>query len=206
VYEVVGVAEDVKRRSPWEEPEPFLYLPLAQRYFAELTLHVKGDHRGALEILRGQDPDLPAFDARKMEDVVASAVVDQRFASLLLGTSGLIGSLIAVLGLYASTAYSVTQRTHELAIRSVLGATRGRTLQHVLTDCGAPVALGLAAGLCLAVWLSGFLAGLVHGVSPLDPASFALSSAALAATCAVAMYLPASKAIRADPAEVLRAE
>lgn len=206
VYEVVGVAEDVKRRTLWDEPEPFLYLPLAQRYFPELTLHVKGDARGAAEILRGIDPDLPAFDPRRMEGVVALAVADQRFGALLLGTSGLIGALIAVLGLYASTAYVVTQRTHELAIRSVLGATRRQSIRQILGDCGAPVALGLVAGLGLAAGLSRFMAGLVHGVSPLDPASFALSCAALAATCLAAIYLPASRAIRADPAEVLRAE
>jgi predicted permease len=206
VYEVVGVAEDVRRRSPWDEAEPFFYLPLQQRYFASLTLHLKGDARGAAEVLRGLDPELPAFDQRRMEDTLASAVADQRFAALLLGICGAIGALIAVLGLYASTAYVVAQRVHELAIRSVLGATRGQVIQHIVTDCGAPVALGVAAGLGMAAWLSRFVAGLVHGVSPLDPASFALSSVTLAATCFVAVYLPASRAIREDPAEVLRAD
>ncbi len=205
-YEVVGVAEDVRRRSPWDEPEPFLYLPLQQRYFPELTLHVKGDAQGAASVLRTLDPDLPAFDPRRMKDVVEAAVSDQRFGAALLGTSGAIGALIALLGLYASTAYVVAQRTHELAIRAVLGATRRQTVQQILSDCGAPVALGLAAGLGMAAGLSRFAAGLVHGVSPLDPASFALASVALAATCLGAVYLPAARATRVDPAEVLRAE
>lgn len=206
VYEIVGIALDVRRRSLWEEPGPFLYLPLLQRYFFEMTANVKADRVQELaEILKSQDPDVPV-ELRRMEDVVKGAVSDQRFAATLLGASGAIGALIAVLGLYAATAYVVTQRTHELAIRSVLGATRRQVIRSILTECGLPVAAGLAAGIGMSIWLSRFVTGFVHGVSALDPVSFVVASSALAATCFVAVYVPASKATRLDPLVVLRAE
>jgi putative ABC transport system permease protein len=141
-----------------------------------------------------------------MRDIVGAAVADQRFAARLAGACGVIGALIAVLGLYAATAHVAGQRVHELAIRSVLGATRRQAMRSMLAECGLPAVAGLAVGTFSAIWLSRFVAGFVHGVSALDPASFALASLVLGTTCLVAIYVPVAKATRLDPLVVLRAE
>jgi ABC-type antimicrobial peptide transport system permease subunit len=124
----------------------------------------------------------------------------------LLGVFGLLALGLASLGMYGVMAYSVSLRRREMGVRLALGADRTTVLTMVLRDGLRLVGVGLAIGAAGAVALSMALSSLLHGVGPIDPASFATATAVLMTVAAVACYLPARRASRLDPLTVLRAD
>jgi len=117
-----------------------------------------------------------------------------------------IAGILAAVGVFGTTARSVAQRAREMGIRSALGARSGRLVGLAVQGSLTSALLGLALGLVVALWASHLLSGFLFGIEPRDPATFASVTALLLAVCLVASYLPASRATRVDPIEVLRAE
>ena len=212
LYEVVGVAKDVRQRSLWDDPVPYLYLPLLQRYFPEMMLHVKtaGDPMALAPAVRREieaiDGDLPVFDVMPLRNQITTALSPQRMAAALLGFSGALALVLAALGVYGVTAYSVAQRTQEIGIRMALGAERRAIFRLVLGEGMALVAIGVALGLGAALASTRLVAGYLHGVGARDPATFAAVPVLLGAVALAACYVPSLKATRIDPIAALRQE
>jgi predicted permease len=212
LYQIIGVANNVRQRSLWEYSGPYVYLPLYQRYFPEMMLHVKtaGDPMAMLPSIRRQvealDPDLPVFDAGPLSGQIDKTLSQQRMAAALLSASALLALILASVGVYGVLTYSVAQRTREIGIRMALGAERSGILRTVLRDGMALVGLGLSLGLVCALLLSRLVAGFIFGISPTDPLTFAGITAFLGVVALLACYVPARKASRIDPLSALRHE
>jgi predicted lysophospholipase L1 biosynthesis ABC-type transport system permease subunit len=212
LYEIIGVAKNVRQRSLWEESGPYVYLPLYQRFFPEMMLEVKveGSPMAMLPAIRRQvealDPDLPVYGAGPLSENIDNALSQQRMAAAFLSASGLLALILASVGLYGVLGYAVAQRTSEIGIRMALGAERGGILRMVLRDGMMLFAAGLGLGLLAALFLVRLVAGFIFGISPYDLTAFAGISGVLAAIALLACWLPACKASRIEPLEALRHE
>jgi ABC-type antimicrobial peptide transport system permease subunit len=123
---------------------------------------------------------------------------------MLAGFFGALALLLAAVGLYGVTAYAVSQRRAEIGIRMALGAAPGGVVRLVLGRVTMLVAIGIVAGATLSMWASRFVATLLYGLEPRDPMTLAGAAVVLATVGIVAAWLPARRASRIDPAEVLR--
>ena len=208
--EVIGVAKTANYNSLREDPLPFLYLPVEQRYVSGLTLYVRttGDPANAISTVRREvqalEPDLPIYRLMTMNEHMGVALVEQRVAAVLLGVFGLLALVLASVGLYGVMAYSVSQRTRELGIRMALGARSGNILELVMRQGLLLTLIGLAIGLVLAFGLTRFLAAQLYGVGATDPLTFGLTALLLTCVAMLATFVPAWKAIRVNPVIALR--
>jgi ABC-type antimicrobial peptide transport system permease subunit len=152
------------------------------------------------------DPDQPVAEVRTMDEVLTQSISPQRFNMLLLAAFAGLALLLAAVGIYSVLSYTVRRRSREIGIRIALGAQLRDVLRMVVLDGMKPALLGLAIGLAGAFALGRVLAGLVFGVSPSDPATFAAVSFLLAMVALLAILVPAFRATRVDPMTVLRDE
>ena len=209
--EIVGVVADSKYRSLGEERVPFLYLPLAQGYSPAATLLVRteGDPAAVAGAVRGAVESLDAealAGQATMGEHLAAALVPSQAAAGLFGVFGLLALALAACGVYGVTAYAVSRRTHEIGVRMALGARAPDVLRLVLLEGMWPVAVGLAAGLLLALAATRVVQGALYGVSATDPATFAGVTLLLAGAALLACLLPARRATKVDPMVALRYE
>ena len=210
--EVVGVLRDIKGRNLFAAPDPILYLPLSQHYSSATVLHVRTSvpsqqFVGTLQReVHALDEDLPVYAMKTLDEHVAATLTPQRLLAHLISGFGALAMLLALIGLYALLAYTVSERTQEIGIRMALGAHRGDVMRlfviRGMTLALAGVALGLTAGAAL----TRLMKSVLFGVSPLDPITFTLVPVLLIASALVACYLPAVRAARADPTVALRYE
>ena len=128
----------------------------------------------------------------------------ERLLALLSGSFGALALLLAAIGLYGVTSYAVNLRRVEIGIRMALGATRASVIRLVLARVSLLIGGGIVVGVAIGVWASRFVATLLYGLEPGDPATLLASVAALAFVSALAGWLPANRASRLDPTEVLR--
>lgn len=207
---VVGVVATSSTRSLSEPPRPFLYVPLAQEGEDQLTILVRG--RGDAEALaqivaetaRGLDPDVLVFDAKSMARHLGVALLPVRLASAVFGALGLLALLLAAFGLFGIVAYSVSQRTREIGLRMVFGATRDDILRLVMGEGMRLVAIGLAIGFAGVLAMGQLVRGFLHGVPPADPVALGGVIALLALAALTASWLPAHRATRIEPSIALR--
>jgi putative ABC transport system permease protein len=210
---IVGVIADFKQQSLDQvaAPEvltsyrqfPAPYMTLAVRPAAGPAWALRDAVRRAVLAV---DPGQPIYHATTVAQRWSRALARQRFNLALLGAFAGLALLLAAVGVYGVTAYSVRQQTHALGLRMALGAMRGDVLRLVLGQ-GLRLALaGLAGGVVTALALSRFLAGLVYGLTPKDPITFGAVAALFLATALAATFLPARRATRLDPTAALRAE
>jgi ABC-type antimicrobial peptide transport system permease subunit len=148
-------------------------------------------------------PELVAT-SRSLADQVNATLTQERVVALLSGSFGALALLLAGLGLYGVTSYTVAQRRTELGIRMALGAAPGGIVRLVLSRVTRLVGLGVLIGAGLSVWASRFVAALLYGLEPRDPATLVGATVVLAAVGAAAGWVPAYRASRIDPADVLR--
>jgi putative ABC transport system permease protein len=141
-----------------------------------------------------------------MDQVIAESVAQRRFAMLLLAAFAGLALLLALVGIYGVMAYSVTERTHEIGIRSALGATRRQILELVLGQAMVFTAAGIGLGLLGAAALTRLLATLLFEVKPIDAVTFASVAVLLAFVALLACLIPARRAARVDPMVALRYE
>jgi putative ABC transport system permease protein len=210
---IVGVIGDVRHEGLLTEPRPEIYVHYLQRparaASAVFVLRASTPPGRLAPAARARvaalDPDVPATFAT-MQARVLDAVADRRFAALVLAGFALVALLLAAVGIYGVVSYSVERRTREIGIRLALGgepaAVRALVQRHAL----AVALAGIVAGAGGALLLSRFLRGLLHGVSPTDPAIFVGSALALAAVAWLASYVPARRTTRVDPMSALRSE
>ncbi len=217
--EVVGVVSDVRHFGLDSDPRPELHVPYAQASDSfwrwsnrSLTLALRtssGASSLALAVrasIESLDKDLPVYNVRTMEEVLASSVAARRASMLLMGVFAAVPLVLASVGLYGVVSYSVSQRTHEFGVRIALGAREADVLRLVL-ECGIKLALaGLLLGSLAALALSRLLTTLVYGISARDPLTFAGVGALLLLMSLLASYLPARRAARIHPATALRDE
>ncbi len=211
VFEVVGVARDQKYRTLSEAPRSFVYVTLKQNYISRLTLILRSRQPEAVipsvrTLLRSMNPYLPILGAQSLEEYAGLGLLPQRLASWVTLCLGALGSLLAATGLYGVIALATQQRTREIGIRMALGAMRRDVVAAVLWQ-GMKLALaGIAIGLAIALAGTRLLAGLLFGVSPMDPFVLAAVPLGLASLAMLASYLPARRAARIDPVVALRTE
>lgn len=144
--------------------------------------------------------DQPIYAVRTMEEIVAGSLAGRRFTMLLPIVFAAAALLLAAVGIYGVMSYAVTRRTHELGIRAALGATRGEIVGLVLRQGMRLAATGIAGGLVAALALTRFMADLLYGVRPEDPATLGW------VTLLLACYIPALRATAVDPVTSLRCE
>lgn len=212
VYQVVGVARDVKVRTLWEKPRTYLYFPLAQRFFQRMNLHVAtlGSPMSALpavrEAFRAIDDDLPIFDAHPLGEERDFLLVRQRSVGALLGAAALVALIVTAVGTFGVTAQRVQNRSREVGLRMALGARETNIVRWVLRFALVPVAVGVALGTALALPLSKTIQSLLIRVSPRDALTFSLASMLCLIAALLACWVPARRAARIDPAATLRGE
>ncbi len=153
--------------------------------------------------LRGINDDLTLTFEPLAQQVDESLAAD-RVLAILSGSFGAVALLLAGLGLYGVTAYAVARRRIEIGIRMAFGAAPADIVRMVLSRVSLLVGVGVLAGASISVWASTFLASLLYGLEPRDPATLVGSAGVLAAVAALAGWLPAWRASRIDPADVLR--
>ncbi|MFN2414293.1 MAG: FtsX-like permease family protein, partial [Pyrinomonadaceae bacterium] len=209
--EIVGVVADSKYRSLGDERVPFLYLPFSQSYSPAATLLVRteGDPAAVASVVRGAVESLDAealAGQAMMGEHLAAALVPSQVAAGLFGVFGLLALLLATFGVYGVVAYTVSRRTHEIGVRMALGARAPDVVRLVLSEGMSLVAIGLAAGLLIALAATRAVEGALYGVSATDPATFACVTLLLACAALVACLLPARRATKVDPMVALRYE
>ena len=210
---VVGVVGSARYASLREAPRGYLYLPAAQHHRAGVTLHVRADRAPAAlatpirAALRDIDPDVAPFDVTTLDAAVAGAVMTAAGGgAVITGGFGVVGLVLAVLGLYGLMSYVAALRRHEVGVRIALGATRADVVSLFLWHGLKLTGVGLAFGLAVSVLLGRVIGGLLTGVGPLDPVVLASSVTAIVLVAAAACYLPSRRLLAANPLAALRHE
>ena len=207
---VVGVAPDAQVDTLGERAGPMVYVPLKQRYVSRVSLLVKSESGGTIAkvrtLVRELNPNLPVTTALPLEQITALALIPQRIAGAVAASLGVVVLLLAAIGIYGVTSYSVNRRTREIGIRMALGADRGSVLRLVIRQGLVLTAAGIALGLALGAAGAQLLRSLLFGVSALDPVAFGGAALLFGAVAMAASYLPARRATRVDPMLALRAE
>jgi predicted permease len=206
---IVGVARDAKYRTLGEEPRGFVYVPIAQRYFERASIVVRtapGVHVEAplRRLVAELAPALPVLDQRTMEEHTSISLLPQRIAAWVAGSLGGVALLLALVGIYGVTAYSVAQRTREIGVRVALGATRGRVLALVLRQGVGLAAVGVSIGAITALGATRLLSNLLYGVHPLDALAFVGAGLLLVAAALAASWVPSRRAAAVEPMVALR--
>ena len=227
-FRIVGVVRDAKFAgfALGSPARPMFYVPLAQNVDyrndlmkrIELQSHFVGGMMlvtrqapGTLDpvlrrVLAEIDPDLTITSVRTMEEQVALSFNQERALAGLAGLFGIVALLLAAIGLYGVTAYTVAQRTNEIGIRMALGADRQKVMALVLRGAFSRVAIGLLIGLPLAVGAGRLIAAQLYGVSFWDPVALSVAAGSLAICGLVAALLPARRAASISPIRALRTE
>ncbi len=228
IFRIVGVVGDAKFAG-WglsRPAMPMFYVPLAQyvnykqdllksielrSHFIGGIMLVTNTPAGALEpVLRRTlaelDPNLTIVSVRTMQEQVARTFDQERAVASLAGLFGIVALLLAAVGVYGVTAYSVAQRTNEIGIRMALGANRARVIQLVLHGAFKRVVIGLVLGLPLAIGAGRLISAQLYGVSSWDPLALSVAAGALAACALVATIIPATHAAAISPMDALRLE
>jgi len=209
---VVGVIADARTESLAEPSVPQIYVSVYQQRSKDLAIFLRGrlDRSATPAELREQvqliNPELPVFGAQMLTDVVTASLSERRFSLEMVGLFALTALLLAGLGIYGVISYLVSERTHEIGIRLALGARSGNILRMVLRQGLGLAIAGAAVGLICALVVSHLMAGLLYGVRPTDPLTFAGVALLLIGVALLACYIPARRAIRVDPLVALRHE
>lgn len=209
---VVGVVRDAKYATLSETATPFVYYAFAQDWKSDPSLIVRSTAEPAalakavVQVVHDLDAALPLPNVLTLPHAMSFSLLPQRVAALVAGAMGLVGLLLATVGLYGIVAYSVGQRAREIGIRMTLGAQRGDVQRGVVRDGMKLAGIGVLGGLLLAVGASQLLDAYLYGVSPLDAPTYAAMSLLFVAVTLLANYLPARRASMADPMRVLRGE
>ncbi|MGE5833890.1 MAG: ABC transporter permease [Acidobacteriota bacterium] len=213
--EVVGIAHDGKYLMVGEAPRAFFYLPLVQQYRSPIILMVRSASDPAAlatalqQTVNRMDPDLPIFNVRTMSRHLRDSVfgfMPMRMGAMMAGVQGVIGALLALMGLYAVVAHSVARRTREIGVRRALGADRGDVLRLVVREGMWLSLLGVAIGLVLAIGIGFLLSKILYGLAPVDVGVLAMVTMMLVGVSALACIVPARRAIAVDPIVALRYE
>ena len=212
ILTVVGVVGDVRLASLGIVPRPEIVVsPMQSRLRGSSTTIVaqtEGDPKALAAPLRAAVHNanalVPISRIGTVDDVVSNSIVEPRLYATLLGAFALLALVLACVGLYGLIAYSVSQRRHEFGVRVALGAAQSTIVRLVVGEGLHLAVAGVGIGLVVAAAATRLLVGLVVGVEPQDPATFAVVTLVLVAATLLATYIPARRAARVDPIEALR--
>jgi predicted permease len=215
LVEVVGIARDSKYQNLFAKSIPYLYLPLAQSYVSIETLQVRtvGEPesmvRSVEEQVHSLAPGLPVFGAESMEQALNGGFAGfyvLHLAAYLAAALGMLGLILALVGVYGVISYSTSRRTHEIGIRMALGARPGDIWRIVFRQGLAIVLLGALIGILAALGLTRAMASFLYGVNAHDPLTYLAVTFLISAVTLLACYIPARRATKVDPMEALRYE
>jgi hypothetical protein len=214
LWQVAGVARDSKYLAVFEKPLPHLYFAMKQSMYFMRVVYVRS--MSAPEVLAPQvereihalDADMPIADARSLRQIVEGGVGFLLFhiGGVQAGAMGVLGLLLAVVGVYGVVSYGASLRTREMGIRIALGANPSIVRGLVLRQGSVLVIVGIGCGLAVAAAVTRALSTFFVLVGALDVTTFAAVTALLGAIALVACYLPARRAMRVDPVIALRHE
>ena len=209
---VVGVAADVRERTLESTSRVQMYFPISETTPSSVTLVARsGLDPDALlarmrQAVRAVDPTQAVFNVRTMDDIVETSVAPRRTNTLLITAFAAIALLLSAVGIYAVVSFSVTQRRREFGIRSALGASGRGIVALVAREMTLVAGVGLIVGVAGAWALSKVLSSLIYGVTVHDPTTFIFAPLIMLVPAAAAMALPARRATKVNPAEVMRAD
>lgn len=210
--EIIGVVRDSRTLVLDESISPEIYVPLQQTRTLNtfvLTRVADGSTGIAAAIqaeVRRLDPMLPPVGVESLAEWLARGLSDRRLYAELTGLLGVLGLLLATIGLYGTLAHTVSRRGRDMGIRMALGARHGAVSWLVIREGMTIAFAGAAAGLLGSLALTGLIESRLYGVSSTDPVTFAAATIVLMATALLACWAPARRAIRVDPIEALRHE
>ena len=211
--EIVGVVDDVRRKGLDTDVQPEMYFSFVQKPERRLNLVIRSTTDDASQLTPAARAEVKAFNpqqiiwrAQTLEQMLSTSVAPRKFNMLLLGIFAGVALVLAAVGLYGVMSYSVSWRTQEIGIRMALGAKRTDVLQMVVRQGMTMTLIGLALGLVGVIALSRVMVGLLYGVSPTDPLTFAGVSIVLLVVALLACLIPARRATRVDPIVALRSE
>jgi predicted permease len=211
-HTVVGVVPTGKYQRLGEPPTPFYYLAQAQHWSEGMSIVVRttGDPQAVAPVLRSAaaafDETLPVSDIRTMTKHLGIALMPARLAGAALGVFGLLGLVLASVGMYGVMAYTVSQRRREIGIRMAIGAAGGDVVGMIMKQGLSLVIIGAAIGIGGALGASRLLRGVLYSPTVVDPVTFAGVPLLLTAVAALASWLPARRASGVNPLEALRRE
>jgi putative ABC transport system permease protein len=209
---IVGVVGDIKPTPVALTADPTILLPMSQQPLnrTRLVVRTQGDPFAILPIVQrivtSIDPDLPVFEARPLAQVAADAVATQRFALLLFGLFAGLALGLSVVGIYGVLAYAVAHRLPEFGVRVALGARPEQLLRMVLVQSARMACAGIVLGAGASLLATGWLRGLLFGVSAFDPLTLGAVAALFFLVALVACLVPAQRAARVDPLSALRGD
>jgi predicted permease len=210
--EIVGVVRDGKIVSLREKPLRCIYLPYAQAQIGYITFYARTTQEpsAAAQMLRDevrrQDPNLPIFNMKTMENQIDESLFMDRLVAALSASFGALATLLAAVGLYGVMAYMVVRRTREIGIRMALGADRREVLRLVMKEVVVLAAVGIGIAVLASLAMGRLIQSQLLDVSARDPWVMAAATLALAVVALFAGFLPALRATRVDPLTALRYE
>jgi putative ABC transport system permease protein len=209
---VVGVAGDVRYEDIEADPKPAVFFPVAQmtRTRAMLFVRTAGDPASLASVVRNEvkavDRNHTVSEVATLRDRMYDATARDRFATQVLSAFAVTALLLAAIGIYGVLSLAVAQRRKELGIRMALGAEPGGVMAMILGQAMSIAAVGGLIGAVLAVLAGRALGGMLYGVTPADPATYAVCGLALGVTILAAALVPAARAMRVHPMVALRSE
>jgi predicted permease len=209
--QVVGVVNDAKYLNAREPALRIVYRPLAQTPGSPMTLHVRTNDTGLVlpyirRAVQGADAHVPLFDVQTIEARIDESLQQERLVAMLASWLGMLGTVLAGIGLYGMISCLVAQRTREIGIRMALGATPAHVLRTFLRRALTVVVAGLGVGVPLSLLAARVFAGFLYGLSPADPATIVAAAGLLFVIATLATVVPAFRAARIDPLRALRRE
>jgi ABC-type antimicrobial peptide transport system permease subunit len=209
---VIGVTRDLSSNWLGKLDEGYFYLPLApEKWYDTILIRAEGNPEALIPAVGNQandvDPNIIVY-GETVDGLMTNnpPFVFSRIAAVLSVVIGLLGLVLASVGIYGMVSFVVVQRTHEVGVRMALGARRSDVLILLLRQSMKPVAVGMLLGITAAAATSRLLAALLFGLSSLDPLAFLGVSAVLASVALLASYMPARRATKVDPMVALRYE
>ena len=208
--EVIGVIGDIKSRGLAAEAEPQYYLPYAQAVVTNPYLVVRSGvdpvvmQRTIVSAIHELDKTVPVYNVSSLQQYISASEAQPRFQVFLLTCFAAIGLVLAAIGLYGLLSYTVAQRTFEIGLRIALGAPRSDVLGMIVKRGLILAMIGTGIGLALSAFATRFISGLLFDVQPIDPLTFAVTSALLLLVSVAASSVPAYRAALLDPIQTLR--
>jgi predicted permease len=226
-FEIVGLVADAKYNNPHDPVRPMYFRPMTQLnttikepnfltaetrslFPNSITLRYAGDAAGLEPLIRRTlaniNPNFTVLDFKSLDYQIAGNFNQERLISRLTALFGLLALVLASVGLYGITAYSVARRTSEIGLRMALGANRGNVLALVLRAASWQVGLGLAIGIPVSLLAGRLMSSQLYGVSTYDPWTLAGAVVVLSAFAAIAGFIPAKRASSIEPMHALRTD
>jgi predicted permease len=209
---VIGIAKDTVLGGAGSPPKPFAYMPIPENYNGEMTLFIRtiGSAKNLVPAIRrivsAMDPGLPITNMRTLSEQLDISLMQVRGGATILALLGLLALGLASMGLYGVVSYAVGRRTREIGIRIAMGAQRSTVLRQLISEGMRLMIIGLVIGFILAQAIAHIAQSALNGINASDPLAYLGACLLLGVVAMGACYLPARKALKANPMDALRCE